>query len=99
MARPQDRAAAFSKVDRPCQTKGGSGGSRAAFLLASGPQRNREAGAAARRLVGPYAAAMRFGNRPRDGQADTHSIIFGGDERVEQPLANLRRDPGAAVRH
>ena len=44
-------------------------------------------------------AAVFFDNARRDGQAQAGAVFFGGEERVEHPLLDLRRNAFAGVGH
>jgi hypothetical protein len=52
---------------------------------------------ATRVVFGPHLAAMRHDDRPADRQADAHPGSLGGDEGLEQPLADIGRQARAGV--
>jgi len=52
---------------------------------------------AARAVLGPQPAAVRFDDRARDGKADAHAVGLGGDEWLEDYRCSGSRPAGAGT--
>src|SRR3990167_2718209 len=67
------------------------------LLFADGAEREAEDRSAARVRFDPDSTAMGVDDRPRDRQADAHSLPLGGDEGLEQLAGNLGCDPRSSI--
>src|SRR5580704_7164242 len=70
-----------------------------AFLRGGSAKREAKDRSAACIWLDHDLPAMRFDDSARDRQSDSQSLLFRGDERLEQARDDIRSDPGPRVGH